>query len=83
MGVFLSFEVTVDLNGRPVVVRVTDHYIQDGDMDDEGNLLTDELVFNYRVFDVEEDAEITQLSTEDQLTIRKAILEDLHSICED
>jgi hypothetical protein len=83
MGVFLSFEVTVDLNGRPVVVRVTDHYIQDGDMDDEGNLLTDELVFNYRVFAVEEDAEITQLSTEDQLTIRKAILEDLHSICED
>ena len=69
------------LRGRPVLVQLHDHYIQDGDLDDDGELLPDELVFNYRVFDLEEEAEITQLSTDDQWVIYKAILEDLQSIC--
>ena len=70
------------LGDRPVLVQLHDHYIQDGDVID-GELQPDELVFNYRVFDVEEEAEITKLSTEDQFAIRKAILDDLQSICAD
>jgi hypothetical protein len=81
VGFYLSIELTIDLGGRPVLVQLHDHYIQDGDLNDEGELLTDELVFNYRVFDIEEDAEITQLSKEDQEVIYKAIIADLQSIC--
>lgn len=71
------------LHGRPVLVQIHDHHIQDGDVNEDGELLPDELVFNYRVFDIEEDAEITQLSTEDQEVIYRAILADLQSICAD
>ena len=80
---WVSIDLTVDLNGRPVLVQLHDHQIQDGDLNEEGELMPDELVFNYRVFDIEEDAEITQLSLEDQQVIRKAIIEDLQSICEE
>lgn len=80
MGFWVSIDLTVDLNGRPVLVQLHDHYIQDGDVVD-GELQPEELVFNYRVFDIEEDAEITQLSLEDQQVIRKAIMDDLQSIC--
>lgn len=80
MSFWVSIDLTVELNGRPVLVQLHDHYIQDGDVID-GELQPDELVFNYRVFDIEEEAEITKLSAEDQFIIRKAILEDLHSIC--
>jgi hypothetical protein len=82
VGFWVSIDLTVELNGRAVLVQLHDHYIQDGDVED-GELQPDELVFNYRVFDIEEDAEITKLSTEDQLTIRKAIIEDLQSICQE
>jgi hypothetical protein len=81
MGFYVSIELPVMLGHRAVLVQLHDHYIQDGDISDEGELLTDELVFNYRVFDVEEDAEITQLSAEDQEIIYKALLADLQSIC--
>lgn len=81
MGFWVSIDLTVELNGRPVLVQLHDHYIQDGDLDDDGEPMPEELAFNYRVFDIEEDAEITKLSTEDQEVIRKAILADLHSIC--
>jgi hypothetical protein len=83
MGFWLSIDLTLELNGRPVLVQLHDHYIQDGDLNDEGELMPDELIFNYRVFDVEEDAEITQLSLEDQQVIRKAIIDDLQSICQE
>lgn len=81
MGFWVSIDLIVDLNGRSVLVKLHDHYIQDGDLDDDGEPMPDELAFNYRVFDIEEDAEIVKLSTEDQETIRKAIVADLQSIC--
>lgn len=77
----MSFELTIVLRGRPVIVQLRDHYIDDGDLNDEGELQPDELVFNYRVFDLEEEAEITQLSTEEREVIRKAIIVDLQEIC--
>jgi len=77
----VSIDLTVELNGRFVLVQLHDHYIQDGDLDDDGEPMADELAFNYRVFDIEENAEITKLSTEDQEVIRKAIIADLQSIC--
>ena len=81
MGLYVSLELTITLRGRPVLVQLHDHYIEDGDLDKEGEPLPDNLVFNYRVFDVEEDAEITQLSEEDKWVIYKAILDDLQHIC--
>jgi hypothetical protein len=80
---WVSIDITVELNGRAVLVQLHDHQIQDGDLNEEGELMPDELVFNYRVFDIEEEAEITQLSLEDQQVIRKAIIEDLQSICKE
>jgi hypothetical protein len=81
MGIYISFDLLVDLGTRRVLVQVHDHYIQDGDLDEDGELLPDNIVFNYKVFDLEEDAEILQLTTEEQWTIHKALLEDLQSIC--
>jgi len=83
MAFFLSFEVPIILRGRPAVVRVLDHHVKDGDLDDDGELMAEEIVFNYKVFDVEEDAEITQLSTDEQQEIYKKVLEDLQAICEE
>ncbi|GEM_PF-4340310 len=82
MMFFLTFEITILLRGRPAVVKVTDHFVHDGDLSDDGEPEPEEIVFNYRVFDVEEDAEIVQLSEEEQWMIHKAVLEDLQSICE-
>jgi hypothetical protein len=80
---WVSIDIMLELDGRPVLVQLHDHQIQDGDLNEDGELMPEELVFNYRVFDVEEDAEITQLSLEDQQVIRKAIIEDLQSICKE
>jgi len=79
----MTFEIAITLRDRPVLVRIQDHYIQDGDVDEHGNLLADELVFEYRVFDVEEDAEITQISPAEHDQIYSAIIEDLKSMCEE
>jgi len=83
MGLWVSFEVEIHLRGRPLLVQVQDHYIQDGDVDEDGQLLTDELVFTYKVFDPEEEAEITQITTEEHEHIYKAIIADLQQICAD
>jgi hypothetical protein len=83
MAFFLSFEVPIILRGRPAVVRVIDHYVSDGDLNDDGELMPEEIVFNYKVFDVEEDAEIMQLSADEQQEIYKKVLEDLQAICEE
>jgi hypothetical protein len=74
-------EFTLALRGRPVLVQVRDHQILDGDLDEQGEPLPDELVFQFRVFDLDEDAEITQLSPAEQGTIYQAILSDLQAIC--
>jgi hypothetical protein len=79
-GIHLSTEVTVVLARGPVLVKLLDHYITDGELID-GDLSPDELEFNYRVFDIEEDAEILQLSHEDREIIWKALVVELQSIC--
>lgn len=76
MGFWVSFELEVPLRGRTLVVKVHDHYVQDGEMDEE-----DELVFVYQLFDPEEEAEITQITTEEHDIIYKAIIADFASIC--
>jgi len=64
------------------MVQVRDHHIQDGDVDEDGQLLTDELVFTYQVFDPEEEAEVIQITAEEHEVIYKAIIADLQHICE-
>ena len=81
MGVYLSFEVPIILRGRPAVIQVIDHYIEDGDVTDDGELLPDELIVTYKVFDQEEDAEIVQLTQEEHDMCYRAILKDLEDIC--
>lgn len=71
------------LRGRPHVIQVNDHYIEDGDLDEDGDLLPDNIVFNYRVFDLEEDAEIVQLTREEHEECYKAVLADLQSLCDE
>jgi hypothetical protein len=82
MGVYVTFEVPITLRGRPAVVLVIDHHIQDGDLTDDGVLLPDELVFNFRVFDTEEEAEIIQLTQEERDMCYAAIVADLQDICD-
>lgn len=77
MGFWVSFELEVFLRGRTLVVKVHDHYVQDGEMDED-----DQLVFAYQLFDPEEEAEITQITPEEHEIIYKAILADFATICE-
>jgi hypothetical protein len=78
---YLSFEVPITLRGRPAVILVVDHHIQDGDVTDDGELLPDELVFAYRVFDPEEEAEIVSLTQEERDMCYAAIIKDLQALC--
>lgn len=78
----MSISVPLMLRGRAVVAEVTDHYIQDGELDDDGFAAPDELVFVYRVYDVEEEVELVGLTQEEHDQIQKAIIEDFQNICE-
>jgi len=78
MGFYVSFELEIMLGARQVVVLLLDHYVRDGDLEDEH----DTIEFRYKVFDPQEEAEITQLSAEDRETIYNAIMADLQTICE-
>jgi len=80
-GTHVSFDVPFILRGRSVVLRVTDLYIQDGDLTDDDELLPDELIITYKVFDVEEEAELLQLTPEEREACYKAILKDLEDLC--
>jgi hypothetical protein len=73
-------DLTLELRGRSLLVQY-DHVISDGELDEDGEPLPDDLQFNYRVFDLEEEAEITQLNAEDRQMIHQAIMTDLQTIC--
>jgi hypothetical protein len=82
VGFYVSISVPMVLRGRAVVVEVIDHYIQDGEIDDDGFAAPDELIFAYKVYDTEAEAEIVGLTQEEHGQIQKAIIEDFQNICE-
>jgi hypothetical protein len=79
----MSFDLAIVLRDKPVVIRVIDQLIQEHQFDDDGDILIDEIVFQFKVFDEEEDAEILNLTAEEREVCHQAILKDLQSICDE
>jgi hypothetical protein len=79
----MSFDVAIELRGKPATIRVIDQLIQEHHFDDEGDWVVDELFFQYKVYDDEEDAEILHLSAEEKQLCHDAILKDIQSICDE
>lgn len=79
----MSFDVPTTLRGRPVTIRVIDQLIQEHQMDDDGEILVDEIVFQYKVYDDEENAEILRLTEEEKQQCWDAILKDLQGVCDE
>jgi predicted RNA-binding protein with PUA domain len=71
------------LRGRPCTIRVIDQLIQEHHFDDEGEIVEDKVVFQFKVYDDEEDAEIIQLSEEERRQCFEAMLADLQDICDE
>ena len=79
----MSFDVAITLRGKPVTIRVIDQFIQEHQLDDDGEVLVDEVEFQYKVFDPEEEAEIVQLTREERHECWSAIMKELQAICDE
>jgi hypothetical protein len=81
MGIWVSISLPMVLRGRAVSIELHDHYIQDGELDGDDYAAPDELVFDYKVYDIEEDAQVMALTDEERALIREQIIADLQNIC--
>jgi|KBSMisStaDraftv2_1062788.scaffolds.fasta_scaffold832747_3 hypothetical protein len=79
----MSFDLAIVLRGKPMTIRVIDQLIQEHQFDEDGELLVDEIVFQYKVYDDEEEAEVVQLTAEERTLCHNEILKDLQGICDE